>query len=48
MCNLSAAGTQTGPSINATNVFDSGQMLSPGNAKHLVILISNEGHHGPG
>jgi plastocyanin len=48
MCNLSAAGTQTGPSINATNVFDSGQMISPGNAKHLVILIPNEGHHGPG
>jgi plastocyanin len=48
MCNLSAAGTQTGPSINATNVFDSGQMISPANAKHLVILIPNEGHHGPG
>jgi plastocyanin len=48
MCNLSAASVQTGPSINATNVFDSGQMILPGNAKHLVILIPNEGHHGPG
>ena len=48
MCSLSAAFAQTGPSINATNVFDSGQMILPGNAKHLVILIPNEGHHGPG
>ena len=48
MCNLSAASVQTGPSTNATNVFDSGQMILPGNAKHLVILIPNEGHHGPG
>jgi hypothetical protein len=46
MCSLSAASAQTGPSINATNVFDSGQMILPGNAKHLVILIPNEGHHG--
>ena len=48
MCSLSAANAQTGPSINATNVFDSGQMILPGNAKHLMILIPNEGHHGPG
>src|ERR687892_523556 len=48
MCSLSAASAQTGPSINATNVFDSGQMILPGNAKHLMILIPNEGHHGPG
>ena len=48
MCNLRAASVQTGPSTNATNVFDSGQMILPGNAKHLVILIPNEGHHGPG
>jgi plastocyanin len=47
MCSLSAASAQTGPSINATNIFDSGQMILPGNAKHLVILIPNEGHHGP-
>jgi plastocyanin len=24
------------------------KMILPGNAKHLVILIPNEGHHGPG
>src|SRR5918994_3607361 len=47
MCSLSAADAQR-PSINATNVFDSGKMILPGNAKHLVILIPNEGHHGPG
>jgi hypothetical protein len=23
-------------------------MILPNNVKHLVILISNEGHHGPG
>jgi hypothetical protein len=23
-------------------------MILPGNVKHLVILIPNEGHHGPG
>ena len=47
MCSLSAADAQR-PSINATNVFDPGKMILPGNAKHLVILIPNEGHHGPG
>jgi plastocyanin len=47
ICSLSAASAQAGPSINATNVFDSGQMILPGNAKQLVILIPNEGHHGP-
>lgn len=36
------------PTINATNVFDTGQMILPSNVKHLVILIPNEGHHGPG
>jgi hypothetical protein len=25
ICSLSAASAQTGPSINATNIFDSGQ-----------------------
>jgi plastocyanin len=48
MCSLSAASAQTGPSINATNVFDTGQMVLPGNVKHLVILIPDEAHHGPG
>jgi plastocyanin len=33
---------------NATSVFHTGQMILPGNVKHLVILIPNEGHHGPG
>ena len=36
------------PNINATSVFNSGQMVLPGNVKHLVILIPDEGHHGPG
>jgi|SRR5215208_1576625 len=48
MCSLSAASAQTGPSINATNVFDTGQMVLPGNVKHLMILIPDEAHHGPG
>jgi plastocyanin len=45
---LNAAGAQGEPSINATSLFDSGQMILPDNVKHLVILIPNEGHHGPG
>lgn len=36
------------PNINATTVFDTGQMIFPENVKHLVILIPDEGHHGPG
>ena len=36
------------PNINATSLFDTGQMILPGNVKHLVIVIPNEGHHGPG
>jgi plastocyanin len=36
------------PNINATSVFDTGKMILPGNVKHLVIVIPNEGHHGPG
>jgi plastocyanin len=36
------------PNINATSIFDTGQTILPSNAKHLVILIPNEGHHGPG
>ena len=34
--------------INATSLYDSGQMVLGNNIKHLVILIPNEGHHGPG
>jgi plastocyanin len=45
---LNAATAQNEPSINATSLFDSGQMILPNNVKHLVILIPNEGHHGPG
>lgn len=36
------------PNINATSLYDTGQMILPGNVKHLVILIPDEGHHGPG
>jgi plastocyanin len=39
---------QQQPNINATSLFDTGQMILPENAKHLVILIPDEGHHGPG
>jgi plastocyanin len=39
-------GNQT--NINATSVFDKGQMVLGDNVKHLVILIPDEGHHGPG
>ena len=34
--------------LNATSVYDSGQMVLGSNVKHLVIVIPNEGHHGPG
>jgi len=45
---LNAAIAQNETSINATSLFGSGQMILPNNVKHLVILIPNEGHHGPG
>jgi plastocyanin len=48
MCGLNTASAQNEPSINATSLYDSGRMVLPGNVKHLVILIPNEGHHGPG
>ena len=38
---------QTQPNLNATSVYDSGQMVLGSNVKHLVIVIPNEGHHGP-
>ena len=41
------AQTQTQPNMNATSVYDSGHMILGDNVKHLVILIPNEGHHGP-
>jgi hypothetical protein len=36
------------PNINATSVFDTGQMVLGDNVKHLIILIPDKGHHGPG
>ena len=36
------------PSINATSLFDTGQMILPKGVKHLVILIPDDAHHGPG
>jgi plastocyanin len=39
---------QQQPNINATSIFDTGQMILPSNVKHLVILIPDEAHHGPG
>ena len=48
MGGLNAATAQGEPSINATSLFDTGQMILPNNVKHLVVLIPNEGHHGPG
>ena len=48
MGGLNAATAQGEPSINATSLFDTGQMILPNNVRHLVVLIPNEGHHGPG
>jgi plastocyanin len=42
------AQTQTQQNLNATSVYDSGRMILGDNVKHFVILIPNEGHHGPG
>jgi plastocyanin len=42
------AQTQTQTNLDATSVYDSGHMVLGDNVKHLVILIPNEGHHGPG
>jgi plastocyanin len=39
---------QTQPNLNASSIYDSGQMTLGNNIKHLVIVIPNEGHHGPG
>ena len=47
-CTFGTVNAQNEPNINATSVFDTGQMILPGNVKHLVIVIPNEGHHGPG
>jgi plastocyanin len=45
---LATAIAQEETNINATSLYDSGQMVLGNNIKHLVILIPNEGHHGPG
>jgi hypothetical protein len=45
---LAKAFAQFQPNINATNIYDSGQMVLGNNVKHIAILIPNEGHHGPG
>ena len=45
---LARVFAQLQPNINATNLYDSGQMVLGNNIKHLAILIPNEGHHGPG
>jgi plastocyanin len=45
---LAKAFAQLQPNINATNLYDSGQMVLGNNVKHLVVVIPNEGHHGPG
>ncbi|MGB8134299.1 MAG: hypothetical protein WCE99_08905, partial [Nitrososphaeraceae archaeon] len=42
------AFAQTQQNLNATSVYDSGQMILGNNVKHLVVVIPNEGHHGPG
>jgi plastocyanin len=44
----SLAFAQTQPNLNASSIYDSGQMTLGNNIKHLVIVIPNEGHHGPG
>jgi len=42
------AFAQIQPTLNATSIYDSGQMVLGNNVKHLLIVIPNEGHHGPG
>jgi plastocyanin len=45
---LAQVATSQQQNINATNLFETGQMILSNNVKRLVILIPNEGHHGPG
>ncbi|CAN5376011.1 hypothetical protein BH18THE2_BH18THE2_24970 [soil metagenome] len=47
-CTFGTVNAQNESNINATSLFDTGQMVLPNNVKHLVIVIPNEGHHGPG
>src|SRR5918999_3331984 len=48
IAHFDVAFSQTQPNLNATSIYDSGQMVLGNNVKHLVIVIPNEGHHGPG
>jgi plastocyanin len=48
VANFAVARAQIQPDPDATSVYDSGQMKLGNNVKHLVIVIPNEGHHGPG
>src|SRR5919108_3882971 len=48
VAHFAVARAQVQPDLNATSVYDSGQMVLGNNVKHLVIVIPNEGHHGPG
>jgi hypothetical protein len=45
---LAQVATSQQQNVNATNLFETGQMILSNNAKRLVILIPDEGHHGPG
>jgi plastocyanin len=36
------------PNINVTNLYENKAMVLGNNVRHLIILIPNEGHHGPG
>ena len=35
------------PNINATSIYDNGQMILGNNIKHLVILLPNDAHESP-
>lgn len=48
VANFEVAGAQIQTDLDAANVHESGQMMVGNNVKHLVIVIPNEGHHGPG
>jgi hypothetical protein len=46
--NFEVARAQIQSDLDAASVYDSSQMKLGNNVKHLVIVIPNEGHHGPG
>jgi plastocyanin len=48
VANFEVAGAQIQTDLDAANVHESGQMMVGNNVKDLVIVIPNEGHHGPG